>query len=76
MKKINLPAKVDLRPQMTPVQDQGHLGSSTAFAVCAAIEAENVFGNYVFGAAENTLQTLHFKGEEKQDFIKSEFYLP
>lgn len=32
----NLPPKVDLRPQMPPVYDQGALGSCTAQAACAA----------------------------------------
>jgi len=34
-----LPIEVDLRPQMSPVKDQGNLGSCTANAVSSAIEA-------------------------------------
>jgi hypothetical protein len=33
-----LPPKVDLRPQMTPVEDQGHLSSCVANAVAGAYE--------------------------------------
>jgi C1A family cysteine protease len=33
----NLPVSVDLRYRMPPVYDQGHLGSCTANAICAAI---------------------------------------
>src|SRR5581483_9228194 len=33
-----LPKKVDLRPKMPPVYDQGHLGSCTANAIAAAFE--------------------------------------
>lgn len=37
-----LPGKVDLRPGMPPVYDQGHLGSCTANAIAAAIEFDRI----------------------------------
>lgn len=33
-----LPCKVDLRPLMSPIEDQGQLGSCTAHATCANLE--------------------------------------
>jgi hypothetical protein len=37
---LNLPTKVDLRPQCPPIYDQGQLGSCTANAIAAAFEFE------------------------------------
>ena len=34
----SLPKKVDLRPQMPVIQDQGDLGSCTANALCALFD--------------------------------------
>lgn len=36
-----LPQKVDLRPKMPPVYDQGDLGSCTANAICGVVQYEN-----------------------------------
>ncbi|MBQ3619663.1 MAG: hypothetical protein II939_16075 [Bacteroidales bacterium] len=38
LKADNLPSKVDLRPYMSPVEDQGQLGSCTANATAGAYE--------------------------------------
>jgi C1A family cysteine protease len=35
---VKLPLLVDLRPNMTPIKDQGQLGSCTAFALGACVE--------------------------------------
>src|SRR5215475_6094903 len=40
-----LPAKVDLRPQMPVVYDQGQLGSCTANAIAAAFEFDQLQQN-------------------------------
>jgi C1A family cysteine protease len=37
---LNLPAKVDLRPQSPPVYDQGQIGSCTANSIAGAFEFE------------------------------------
>src|SRR5437763_8033138 len=35
-----LPPRVDLRPNMPPIEDQGQLGSCTSFAIAGAVRAE------------------------------------
>jgi C1A family cysteine protease len=59
-----LPAKVDLRPNMPPVYDQGSLGSCTANALCGAYQYDapghrpsRLFVYYNERAAEGTVAT-------------------
>lgn len=77
----NLPSKVDLRPQLPPVYDQGTIGSCTAQAVCAAFyfcqtkqkifsfEPSRLFTYYVTRDIEGTV--TEDAGAMLRDAIKS-----
>lgn len=65
-----LPAKVDLRPWCSPVEDQGQLGSCTANAAVGAVEyfERRAFGKYLNGSRlflyKVTRNFLHTKGDQ------------
>jgi C1A family cysteine protease len=59
-----LPAKVSIRANMSPVRDQGQLGSCTGFSTCAAVEylipgtiASPLFVYYEERATEGTIKS-------------------